>query len=270
MTLESPPGKSWRRFLRERRGSLIAGGAALSVGVAAVVFAATQSDSPDARFSNDPDKARIERIVHDYILAHPEIIPEAYRLLQDREMAKVVDAHRIAIETPFAGAWAGAKDGDVVLVEFFDYACGYCRASNADVARLLKEDQDLKVVWRELPVLGQDSIAAAHVSLAAARQGRFVPFHDQLFAAAPPNPQAIAAVQKSLSVTPLQSAEASREIDKNFELARAIGATGTPTFVVGDKVLSGAVGYDALKAAIAKARSPSSPQSFGMSRPAGS
>jgi protein-disulfide isomerase len=119
-------------------------------------------------------------------------------------------------------------------------------------------------------VLGQDSIAAAHVSLAAARQGRFVPFHDQLFAAAPPNPQAIAAVQKSLSVTPLQSAEASREIDKNFELARAIGATGTPTFVVGDKVLSGAVGYDALKAAIAKARSPSSPQSFGMSRPAGS
>lgn len=269
MTLEAPESP-WRRFLRERRSGLIAGGAALLVGVSALVFAASQSRGPDAGVSSDPDKARIERVVHDYILAHPEIIPEAYRLLQDRERAKVVDAHRGEIETPFASAWSGAKDGDVVLVEFFDYACGYCRASNADVARLLKEDKDLKVIWRELPVLGEDSIAAARLSLAAARQGRFVQFHDQLFAAAPPSPRAIAAVQKRLSVTPLQSAETSREIDKNFQLARALGATGTPTFVVGDKVLSGAVGYDALKAAIAVARNPSSPRPLQAPRAAGS
>jgi hypothetical protein len=130
-------------------------------------------------------------LVRSALLARPEIAAEAMQKLQDRDLARVVSANRAALETPYAGAWAGAKDGDVVLVEFFDYACPYCRRTNGDIDRLLREDSRLKLVWRELPVLGPDSEAAAIASLAAARAGRFRLFHDALFAAGRPTPPAL-------------------------------------------------------------------------------
>lgn len=219
------------------------------IGGAAVALVSTGSPT-------DPERARIEGVVRDYILAHPEILPEAMALLQERQMAKVIDANREAFEKPFASAWAGAEQGDVVLVEFFDYACGFCRKSNADIDRLLKEDPNLKVVWRELPVLGADSQAAAMASLAAARQGQFREFYDRLFDKGRPVPAAVQQVQTELGVRAGTASGAfDAELDKNFQLARAINASGTPTFVVGDKVLQGAVGYDALKQAIDAARS---------------
>src|ERR1043165_9733521 len=107
-------------------------------------------------------------------------------------MAPVIKEHRSEIETPFAGAWAGARDGDVVLVEFFDYACPYCRASNADVKRLLDEDKNLKVVWREFPVLGVNCVSAAEASLAAAKQGRFRDFFDRQFTQSQVTPESVA------------------------------------------------------------------------------
>ena len=202
------------------------------------------------------DRGRLEKVVHDYVLAHPEIIPQAMERLQARETGKAVGANRAAFETPFAGAWAGAERGDVVLVEFFDYACGFCRKSNADIERLLKEDPRLKVVWRELPVLGQDSLDAAQTSLAAAKQGKFKQFYDALFDNGRPSQAAIAEARQTAAVAPARvTPDIRAEIEKNYGLARTIGATGTPTFVVGDKVLQGAVGYDALKGAIDEARS---------------
>ncbi len=139
-------------------------------------------------------------LVRSYLLENPEIIPEAMQRLQARESARTIDSQRAALETPFAGAWAGAKDGDVVLVEFFDYACAYCRKSNPDVDRLLREDPKLKVVWREWPVLGPDSESAARVSLAAARQGRFKPFHDHMFAAGRPTAETLQSAQQALGI----------------------------------------------------------------------
>jgi protein-disulfide isomerase len=200
------------------------------------------------------DRAKVEQIVREYVLANPEIIPEAMQALQDQKMGEVVGQNRAAFETPFGSAWAGAEKPDVVLVEFFDYACGYCRKSNADVERLLAEDRSLRVVWRELPVLGPDSDAAANVSLAAAKQGKFREFYDGLFDAGRPSPDTVAQVQSRLGIEAGPSPEFTAELDKNIQLARAINASGTPTFVVGDKVLHGAVGYDALKKAIAEAR----------------
>jgi protein-disulfide isomerase len=193
--------------------------------------------------------------VRDYLLENPEILPEAMDVLRARESAKVVSANRTALETPFAGAWAGAADGDVVLVEFFDYACGYCRKSNADVDRLLREDPKLKVVWREWPVLGADSEAAARASLAAAQAGRFKPFYDTLFATGRPGPEAIGKARAAAGLSgDLPAAEADRELARNFQLARNLEATGTPTFVVGDQIFQGAVGYEALRDAVKEAR----------------
>jgi protein-disulfide isomerase len=231
------------------RGYIVAGLVGLVVGGSAVALASRTG-------AVGGDRARVEQIVRDYVLKNPEIIPEAMEVLQNRRTGAVVSDNRAGFETPFGSAWAGAEKGDVVLVEFFDYACGFCRKSNADIDRLLREDKNLKVVWRELPVLGADSQAAAEVSLAAAKQGRFKEFYDRLFEAGRPVSATVAEVRSAVGVTPAPGApEIQAELDKNFQLARAINATGTPTFVVGGKVLQGAVGYDVLKQAIAEVRS---------------
>ena len=195
-------------------------------------------------------------LIRSYLLEHPEVLPEAMERLRAREMADVVRRNRYALERPFHGAWAGAADADVVLVEFFDYACGYCRAANPDIERLLREDRRLKVVWREYPVLGPNSQLATLASLTAAKAGRFRPFHDRLYASGRPTEASIAAASRSVGIPPATlTEEYRRELERNFDLARAIGATGTPTWVIGDQVLQGAIGYDALRAAIATARS---------------
>jgi len=222
-------------------GTALAGGVAGSVLTAALLLVA----APDVLGS---------RIVRAGLLADPKILSDTVLALRDAQYAPVLTANRAAIETPFGSSWKGAAKPQVTMVEFFDYACPFCRASNTDVARLLAEDPNLKVVWREFPVLGENSMAAAQASLAAAKQGKFAQFHEQLFAAGPPTHESIARVQKLLNLAPVQSVEFTQEVDKNADLARKIAAQGTPTFVIGDKVLNGAVGYDALKAAVAEAR----------------
>jgi protein-disulfide isomerase len=232
------------RLAGGKSGLLLAGAVGLLIGGGAMVLA-----------QGGLGESRTERIVHDYILENPEIIPEAMERLQQREAAAAIEPRRAQLETPYAGAWAGAADGDVVLVEFFDYACGYCRASNPVVERLLREDPRLKVVWRELPVLGPNSQDAAFVSLAAADQNRFRQFHDALFALGPPSAQSIAQAQRAVGVQPAQSGDGHRqELQRNMELANLLRVTGTPAFVVGDQVLHGAVGYERLKQAIEQAR----------------
>lgn len=201
------------------------------------------------------ERARTEAVVRDYILSHPEILREAAMKLQGREIGEVVTANRAAFETPYAGAFAGNPKGDVTLVAFFDYSCGYCRASVPVIDRLLAGDKGLRVVYREFPVLGPDSDAAAFAALAAAQTGKYVRFHNQLFAAGRPVPatlRKVAAANGLASVQP--TAEARRELDRNLQLARAIGATGTPAFIVGEQVFPGAVGYDVLKKAIGEVR----------------
>ena len=207
--------------------------------------------------TGDPDRARIEQIVREYILANPEIIPEAIDKLQQRQMAEVIEQNRAALEKPWHGAWKGAADADVVLVEFFDYACSFCRSSLADIDRLIAEDKKLKVVLRELPVLGDESVAAALTSLAVARAGQqpFHTFHEAVYAAGPPSSDTVAAAKRKAGVQSVQeSADLQDEIDKNYRLASSLRANGTPLFVVGNQVFQGAVGYDTLKQAIAEAR----------------
>jgi protein-disulfide isomerase len=196
-----------------------------------------------------------EAAVRDYILEHGEILPEAMERLQRRQAREAVLQNRQALERPYRGAWAGAENGDVVMVQFFDYACPYCHQINGDVERLLREDPRLKVVWREYPVLGPNSETAAIASMAAAEQGRWRQFHARMFALGRPTDAVLQQALRETGVTTSALTDAMRaEVTRNAEMARAVGATGTPTFVIGDRVLQGAVGYDALKAAVAEAR----------------
>jgi protein-disulfide isomerase len=199
------------------------------------------------------------RIVRQGLMDDPQILVAASDALRDRQYEPTLAAQRTALETPFASSWKGAAKPDVVLVEFFDYACPYCKASNPHIERLLKEDKGLRVVYRELPILGPESVAAARLSLAASKAGRFRQFHDALWEAGRPGPETIAIATRAAGLTtPVQpSPEAEAELKRNFQLAGALGATGTPLFVVGNKVMNSAVGYEALKKAVADARAKS-------------
>lgn len=220
-----------------------AGGAVLGMSVAQPV--------------NTNDRAAIEKIVRDYILNNPEILPEAMEKLRSKELGKVVEQNRKALETPVGDAWEGAADADVVLVEFYDYACGYCRAALSDIDRLLAEDKKLKVVYRDMPVLGQESLEAARLSIAAAQAGKFRSMHKALYAAGRPSNATIEATRRKigLDAKAVSNPDVDQEIARNLQFQRMLDLSGTPAWVVGNQVLVGAVGYDALKAAVAEARS---------------
>jgi protein-disulfide isomerase len=208
-----------------------------------------------------PDRAEIEAIVRDYILNHPEIIPEAVARLEQAEARKALAASRSALETPFPGATAGNPNGDVKLVVFFDYACPYCRQGHADVAKLVREDPKLMVIYRDFPVLSPASTEAAMASLSAATQEGYRKFHDAMFDS--PGRLSLArtmGIVKGVGLSEdkvtadLKSAALKAEVDKNLVLGRELGLTGTPSYIIGNRILSGAVGFDRLKDAVAAAR----------------
>ncbi len=196
--------------------------------------------------------------VRAYLLAHPEVLPEAMQRLEQRQAEGTVAANRPAIVTPFPGAVAGNPQGDVTLVEYYDYNCGYCRASLPMIRQLVAEDPKLRIVFRELPILAESSRAAARMSLLAAMQGRFNAFHDALFAGGRVTDDSIAAAARTAGVDTTKLAAATPRIDteirRNMETAAKLGVNGTPSWVVGNRMLAGALPIDELKRAIAEAR----------------
>lgn len=200
------------------------------------------------------------RYTREYLLANPEILPEAIEVLQQRETLARLEPMRRDVETPFPGAVIGNPNGKITLVEFSDYACTYCRQSLSDVASLVAEHPDLKVVVREYPILTPASADAARMALAAARQGKYAPFHDAMFRLGPPSEASIAAAAREAG---LDIARAQADIraglfephlQANAAMAAGLGISGTPGWVVGDQLLNGAVGIEKLGEAIRAAR----------------
>lgn len=235
--------------------------AALAAGVLSAGTAVVTAQTTVPPAVSATDRAAIEKIVRDYILAHPEIIPEAMAGMQNRQERQAVADNRTAIETPFPGTVVGNPKGDVSVVVFFDYACPYCRQGHADVQKLIAADRNIRVVYRDFPVISPYSEDAALVSLSAARQGRYERFHNIMFdtpgKVSPDRTREMAnGVGLSAKAVAKDSADPQlkAELDKNISLGRSLGLTGTPSYIIGDKILSGAVGFDALKKAVDEAR----------------
>lgn len=205
-------------------------------------------------------KIAVERVVHDYILEHPEILPEAMKNLATKESAKQLSGIRGGIERPFPGAVLGNPAGKVTLVEFTDFACGYCRQSVADVEALVAEHPDLRIVIRELPILSPESADAARWALAAAEQGKYRAFHNAMFAAGRPGADTIqaAAAAAGLDIARARTAIADprieAELKRNYAFAQQLGFNGTPSWIAGDQIISGAVGKERLAEAVVAAR----------------
>ncbi len=224
--------------------------------------------------SEEETKA-IEEIVRNYILEHPEIIPEAVGILQARqeairqqEMSAAVIANQDKILNDGFSVVVGNPDGDITLVEFYDYRCPYCVQSHDDVKRLLANDPNLRVVYKQFPVKDRQgeepvSLTAARMSQAIAKQGVFLfeEFQDRVMAL---NTQInigdLGRIASEIGVDmtrvqlDLQEPAILDGIRDNFTLARDIGITGTPSFIVGEKVFVGALGYERMKAIIDEAR----------------
>ncbi len=201
-----------------------------------------------------------DRHVRDYLLSNPEILPDAIEVLNQREMLARIEPLRQELEAPFPGAVLGNPEGAITLVEFSDYACTYCRRSLGDVNALIAANPDLRVVIREYPILSAHSADAARMALAAAQQGRFEEFHNAMFGQGQVSAETIAAaageagVDLALAELAIASGRFESQLQNNIYLAQSLGITGTPSWIVGDQSLNGAVGRGAIERAIAEAR----------------
>lgn len=244
---------------------LRAGGYAGAAFLGAGAFALLQTVLPGVG-----SRAEMEGVVRSYILENPEILPEAIEKLREseakkaqadaEEAAKAAPAMRPALEKAYAGAVAGNPNGDVTVVAFMDYACGYCRASLPVLEELLTKDPQVRIVYREFPVLGPESGLAARWALAAAEQGKYMPFHNALYAGGPPSSESIqsAAAKTGLDMAAATKAVESKavvdEMQNNHALAQKLAINGTPSWVVNGKLIHGAVEYATLVSAVAEAR----------------
>lgn len=205
-------------------------------------------------------RAAMEKVVHDYLLAHPEILPEAMDRLRAKESQKQLAGIGSRLYEAYPGAIMGNPQGKVTLVAFSDFACTYCRQSEPALAALIAENPDLKVVIRHLPIIAPTSPVAAAMGLAAAEQGKYGVFHSAMFAAGRTDPASIEAAARLAGLdlararTAAVQPKVQAELEANIGFARTLGINGTPVWIVGDQILQGAVGKDALAEAVATAR----------------
>lgn len=210
----------------------------------------------------------VARIVRDTLLKSPEILVEAMRLLEERQKLEADAAARQAIadskkelrDDPDSVV-AGNPKGDVTVVEFFDYKCGYCKRAHPTVADLRKSDGKVRIVLKELPILGPESLIAARAAVAARKSDKYLKFHDALMTARGSLDEASVlqiAAEVGLDAKKLKADMAGSDVtavlQRNRALAEKLGVNGTPAFVIGDNLVPGAIDLGAMKSLVAETR----------------
>ena len=254
-------------LFRSATALVLAGAMAGTLGLATCSAAIAEETSP---FTPEQRKG-IEAIIKDYLVKNPEVLQDAIaegerRAQETQRLAQAAalkESREILVNSPH-GVVAGNPSGDVTLVEFFDYNCGYCRKALADVQTLVKADPKLKVVLKDFPVLGNESLEASRIALAAKQQlkpDRMFEFHVKLLESkGRVNGERVLALAKEfgLDVEKLkkdaQGAEVKAALSENIGLGDKLGLSGTPAFIIGDEILPGAVGVDPMKKTIADVR----------------
>jgi protein-disulfide isomerase len=227
-------------------------------------------------------REQVEQIIHDYLLKHPEVLFEALdaadaknrRSEQERTRAAIAAKRDELLNDPGSPSGGNPK-GDATVVEFFDYRCPYCKQVQPSINALLRDDPNLRIVYKEFPILGPESVLAAHVALAAAKQGKYEPFHSTMMATTGQiNADVImkVAAESGLDMARVKVDMNAMDIDqivaRNHDLARALGINGTPGFVIGDTLIPGAVDLATLKQEIANTRRSPAKNGRGVDRDA--
>lgn len=218
-----------------------------------------------AQTFDENQKREIEDIVRDYILENPEIIAEAVKILQERADNAQLESTRQAIienrdllENDPLSIVLGNPDGDITIVELYDYRCPYCREIHGDLNRLIEQDKGIRLVLKQFPVkdrVGETpvSLISARLAQVAARHGVFEEFHNAMFDAEPPLTEAkVFAIAEQVGLDPdtiqdeMQAPEVTQHIRETLRLANDLGSTGTPTFVIDDYMIPGLISFDNL------------------------
>jgi protein-disulfide isomerase len=233
--------------------------------------AATPAPVTTAPVFSDTQRQAIEAIVKDYLVKNPDVLQEAIAEGEKRaqETQKLAQAaalkeSREALHNSPHGVVAGNPAGDVTMVEFFDYNCGYCRKALGDIQALIKGDPKLRVVLRDFPVLGAESLEASKLALAAKQQlkaDKMFDFHVKLLETKGrvTGERALAvAKEMGLDVVRLakdaQGPDVKAALSENMTLGDKLGLSGTPAFIIGDEVIPGAVGVDPIRKTISDVR----------------
>ncbi len=226
----------------------------------------SESEAPKAA---KVSKEEVEKLVRDYILHNPEIILKSVRDHQAKQQAEKTarakkqldDKHEELTRSPGSPV-GGNPEGDVTVVEFFDYRCGYCRKSFPALIELERTDPKVRIVFKEFPILGPQSLFAARAALAARAQGKYLALHKAMMGGRVPVSEAgIMAAAKSLGIDAeklrkdMDDPAVAAEIRKNNQLAADLGIRGTPAFVVGKELIPGAADIARLRQLVRQARS---------------
>lgn len=240
-----------------------------AVAACAAIYAAAGGNRPAvAEDAFTPaQKEAIGPVIRDYLVKNPEVIVEALTEYQKnqadieaKQFTERLSKHKTFL-TDGGAPFAGNPKGDVTVVEFFDYNCGYCKKAVDDVVKLVEEDKNVKVVFHEMPILSPASQDAARWALAAHKQGKYFEYHVALMkGAAARGVQSLesAAKDMGLDVEKMKKDADSKEVrdmvEQSVGAARDLGIRGTPAFIIGDMLAPGYMGLDAMKEAIARAR----------------
>ena len=235
----------------------------------AFAFAAAASAGPVRAADMAPaQRQQIDTIIHDYLMQHPDVLIDALRIAEDKlnhdkdaKASQAVVTHRAEVFDDPATPVGGNPRGNVTLVEFFDYRCPYCKEAQPTIERLIGQDAQVRVIYKELPILGPASVTAAHAALAAQRQGKYDVFHAAMMAAKGQiTDDTVYQIAGSVGLDvarlkhDMAAPEVSAALKANLALADTLDIHGTPAFIVGGKVVPGAVDLDALKTMVADAR----------------
>lgn len=219
--------------------------------------------------TGDIDASKLHPMIESYLLSNPTLLERMSVALRDQKNAEAADKAKTAIADMKDEIFdapnqivVGNPDGDVTLVELFDYNCPYCKAEMPDLATLLAEDDQLRVVFKEFPILSQDSVDVARIAVAySTTEGDYWKLHEALFSQSGHIDKQVALdTAKQLGANPVsleldaQSQKVTDIIQNSFDIAQALNVTGTPTFIIGDEVIPGAIGIDTLREKIANMR----------------
>ena len=252
------------------RGPALAGMALAGVLMLSAAAPAVAQDKADD-FTAAEEQA-IRDLVRDYLVEHPEVLVEALQVYQERQRAEAAERQRQAVAAQSAllaedtrSPAVGNPEGDVVIVEFFDYKCGYCRSVAEQLRLSINHDGNVRLVMKEFPILSAESRLAARAALAAAKQDRYEDYHFALMKVPGAlNKANLLKVAESIGMDPeqleqdMQDPEIDAELRRTYDLARALQINGTPAFVIGDQVIPGAIDMPTLRNLIAEQRAKSS------------
>lgn len=240
----------------------------MAITIAAAMLLAWPAAASAQSFSAD-QRREIETIVKDYLIAHPEVMQDVLAAVdkhqkdaEAQKTAATIKANKATLFNSPHEVVLGNPHGSVTAVEFFDYNCAFCKHALPDMLKLLQTDANLRFVLKEFPVLGPGSVEAAHVAVAARMQdptgAKYIEFHQKLLGGRGAADMARAlAVAKEVGFDmariqkDMNSPEVKTTIDEDMKLADELGIDGTPSYVIGDQLVVGAVGFDELKQKLA-------------------